>query len=92
MYYIANPISFLLIASAALVTAQDAVVGQNLAASSNSGSCTSQSYVALMPLDKTLLTIVRIVDNCVTVMKGTLDKCTDNDWDCKCSGSANIAK
>jgi hypothetical protein len=41
-----NPI--LLLASAAVVTAQDAVVGQNLAA--NSGSCASQSYVALMPL------------------------------------------
>ncbi|KAJ6016629.1 hypothetical protein N7451_000008 [Penicillium sp. IBT 35674x] len=75
MHSIVNPISFLLIASAALVTAQDAVVGQNLAASSDSGSCASQS----------------IVDTCVNVMRGTLNKCTDNDWDCKCSGSANIA-
>ncbi|KAJ5667616.1 hypothetical protein N7507_003480 [Penicillium longicatenatum] len=66
-----NPI--LLLASAAAVTAQDAVVGQNLAA--NSGSCASQS----------------VVDTCVNVMKGTLQKCTENDWDCKCSGSANVA-
>lgn len=45
-----------------------------------------------MSLDKNLLTIFRIVDTCVNVMRGTLGKCTDNDWDCKCSGSANIAK
>ncbi|KAJ6088198.1 hypothetical protein N7486_009459 [Penicillium sp. IBT 16267x] len=75
MHYIATPISLLLLGSAALGTAQDAVVGQNLAASSDSGSCAAQP----------------IVDTCVTIMKGTLDKCTDDDWDCKCSGSANIA-
>ncbi|KAJ5238955.1 hypothetical protein N7468_003574 [Penicillium chermesinum] len=32
-----------------------------------------------------------VVDHCVTAMKAYLAKCSDSDWDCKCSGAANIA-
>ncbi|KAJ5622744.1 hypothetical protein N7490_011349 [Penicillium lividum] len=82
--YILNPIFLLLVSSATTgVSAQDVAVaaGQTLATSNglatsnDSGGCASQ----------------QVVDQCVVTMQGTLAKCTDADWDCKCSGSANIA-
>ncbi|KAJ5493687.1 hypothetical protein N7463_009774 [Penicillium fimorum] len=33
----------------------------------------------------------KVVDSCVAIMKRGLAKCSDADWDCKCSGAANIA-
>ncbi|CAG7961341.1 unnamed protein product [Penicillium nalgiovense] len=33
----------------------------------------------------------KVVDSCVSIMKRGLTKCTSSDWDCKCSGVANIA-
>ncbi|CAG8908623.1 unnamed protein product [Penicillium egyptiacum] len=33
----------------------------------------------------------KVVDSCVAIMKRGLAKCTSSDWDCKCSGVANIA-
>ncbi|KAJ5937086.1 hypothetical protein N7466_003536 [Penicillium verhagenii] len=76
MHCIRSPIAFLLVVSVGLVSAQDATPSQSLAPSASSGGlCASQE----------------VVDTCVTVMQGSLSKCTDNDWDCKCSGSANIA-
>ncbi|KAJ5131399.1 uncharacterized protein N7515_007438 [Penicillium bovifimosum] len=33
----------------------------------------------------------KLVDYCVTAMKKGLNECTSGDWDCKCSGAANIA-
>ncbi|KAJ5788847.1 uncharacterized protein N7518_005858 [Penicillium psychrosexuale] len=33
----------------------------------------------------------KVVDSCVAIMKRGLAKCASNDWDCKCSGAANIA-
>ncbi|KAJ5112882.1 hypothetical protein N7456_001416 [Penicillium angulare] len=48
---------------------------QSPAPTSGGGSCASQS----------------LVDQCVATMGHSLAKCTENDWDCKCSGSANIA-
>ncbi|CAG7954504.1 unnamed protein product [Penicillium salamii] len=38
-----------------------------------------------------MLTENRLVDSCVGVMKKGLQKCRTDDWDCKCSGAANIA-
>ncbi|KAJ5678095.1 uncharacterized protein N7477_003728 [Penicillium maclennaniae] len=32
-----------------------------------------------------------IVDTCVAAMKRGLAKCSDDNWDCKCSAQANIA-
>ncbi|KAJ5488410.1 hypothetical protein N7453_011864 [Penicillium expansum] len=33
----------------------------------------------------------KVVDSCVAIMKRGLAKCASSDWDCKCSGAANIA-
>ncbi|KAJ5218736.1 uncharacterized protein N7498_000835 [Penicillium cinerascens] len=33
----------------------------------------------------------KIVDSCVAAMKLGLDSCSNDNWDCKCSGQANIA-
>ncbi|KAJ5122178.1 hypothetical protein N7448_003309 [Penicillium atrosanguineum] len=33
----------------------------------------------------------RVVDTCVEAMKRGLAICSDDNWDCKCSGQANIA-
>ncbi|KAJ5158065.1 uncharacterized protein N7500_007716 [Penicillium coprophilum] len=33
----------------------------------------------------------KVVDSCVAIMKRGLAKCSAGDWDCKCSGAANIA-
>ncbi|KAF4761063.1 hypothetical protein N7455_003569 [Penicillium solitum] len=33
----------------------------------------------------------KVVDHCVAIMKRGLAKCASSDWDCKCSGAANIA-
>ncbi|OQE40862.1 hypothetical protein PENCOP_c005G06793 [Penicillium coprophilum] len=33
----------------------------------------------------------KVVDSCVAIMKRGLTKCSAGDWDCKCSGAANIA-
>ncbi|KAJ5152763.1 uncharacterized protein N7482_009241 [Penicillium canariense] len=40
---------------------------------------------------RTTLTKSRIVDDCVKIMKESLQKCSEENWDCKCSGAANIA-
>ncbi|KAJ5260564.1 hypothetical protein N7478_012169 [Penicillium angulare] len=71
-----NP-SLWLAASAIPVGAQYAPVqaAPSPAPTSGGGSCASQS----------------LVDQCVATMGHSLAKCTEDDWDCKCSGSANIA-
>ncbi|KAJ5970215.1 uncharacterized protein N7479_000133 [Penicillium vulpinum] len=33
----------------------------------------------------------KVVDSCVAIMKRGLAKCSSADWDCKCSGAANIS-
>lgn len=38
------------------------------------------------------LTNIRLVDSCIAIMKRALQKCTDEDWDCKCTAIANMAK
>ncbi|KAJ5398000.1 hypothetical protein N7509_006113, partial [Penicillium cosmopolitanum] len=34
----------------------------------------------------------RLVDQCVLTMRNAMAKCQDDNWDCKCSAQANIAK
>ncbi|KAJ5668944.1 hypothetical protein N7462_010014 [Penicillium macrosclerotiorum] len=66
----------LLFAWATLVTCQDAVItSANAASTGESGQCANQ----------------QLVDQCVATMKMALAKCSSENWDCKCSGSANIA-
>ncbi|KAJ5779995.1 hypothetical protein N7457_005155 [Penicillium paradoxum] len=33
----------------------------------------------------------KLVDSCVAAMKVKFTQCSESDWDCKCSGAANIA-
>ncbi|KAJ5377988.1 uncharacterized protein N7496_005397 [Penicillium cataractarum] len=52
---------------------------------------TPVSQSAATPSDSTQCASQQVVDNCVAIMKKALEKCSSDNWDCKCSGSANIA-
>ncbi|KAJ5691703.1 hypothetical protein N7488_012438 [Penicillium malachiteum] len=67
--------SLLLIIWTAAISAQDVAAAAQPPAPTSTGLCASQD----------------VVDKCVATMKHSLEICSDNDWDCKCSGSANIA-
>ncbi|KAJ5578273.1 uncharacterized protein N7459_007237 [Penicillium hispanicum] len=76
MHYLSTRIPLLLTAWAAIVAAQDVTsTAASAGSTAGSGLCASQ----------------QVVDSCISIMKNSLDKCTSADWDCKCSGVANIA-
>ncbi|KAJ5762275.1 uncharacterized protein N7511_005657 [Penicillium nucicola] len=50
----------------------------------------AQSATITSPSGNEQCTAVPIVQKCISIMQKGLDKCTKDDWDCKCSGAANI--
>ncbi|KAJ6089820.1 hypothetical protein N7467_005036 [Penicillium canescens] len=50
----------------------------------------AQSATITVPSGNEQCSSVPLVQSCVSIMQKGLDKCASSDWDCKCSGAANI--
>ncbi|KAJ5908759.1 hypothetical protein N7495_001441 [Penicillium taxi] len=76
MHYLALNISFLLVVSASFTAGQSPTpTASPTSAPVVDGTCASQD----------------LVDECIAAMKIGLNKCAEDNWDCKCSGIANIS-